>query len=369
MRILHTEWSDGMGGQEQRVLSEMVGMARRGHQVVLVTRLHAKIAAAATAEGITVISLPLRRCTDLRSILKLAHYLRRSHFDVVNTHSSVDSWIGGIAAKLAGTPVLVRTRHLNLPLKRSWWNFVHYLPDTMITCGETMRRQLAEGCGFAPEDMVSIPTGIDFETFAPHSMRPVLLRQELGLAEDAFVVLMVGVIRSVKRHEVALRAMAQFIPLCPRAQLVLAGDGPMRSDMERLAVELGITKHVHFLGHRSDIPDLMAAADALLLTSRSEGVPQAVTQALGMRLPVVSTNVGGVGELVDNEMSGLLIPSEDPTAAAAALLRIQRDKKWARRLGEAGQAHVHNQFSLHTMLDKVEMLLMDLLQKKLGKAP
>jgi glycosyltransferase involved in cell wall biosynthesis len=368
MRILHTEWSDGMGGQEQRVLSEMVGMAQRGHQVVLVTRVQAKIAAAATAEGIPVIYLPLRRCTDLRSILQLALYLRRSRFDVVNTHSSVDSWIGGIAAKLAGTPVLVRTRHLNLPLKRSWWNFVHYLPDKMITCGENMRRQLVEGCGFAPLDMVSIPTGINFETFAANSNIPVPLRQELGLAEDAFVVLMVGVIRSVKRHEVALRAMAQVISQCPRAQLVLAGDGPMRSDMERLAEELDITKHVHFLGHRSDVPDLMAATDALLLTSRSEGVPQAITQALWMKMPVVSTNVGGVGELVDNGLSGLLIPSEDPTAAATALMRIQSDKKWARRLGEAGRAHVHIQFNLNTMLDKIEMLLIDLLQKKLGKA-
>jgi glycosyltransferase involved in cell wall biosynthesis len=368
MRILHIEWSDGWGGQECRVLSEMVGMAQRGHHVVLATRAHAKIAAAAAAEGIPVIYFPLRRCTDLRSILHLARYLRRGRFDVVNTHSSVDSWIGGLAVKLAGTPVLVRTRHLNLPLKRSWLNFVHYLPDKLITCGENMRRQLADGCGFALDGMVSIPTGIDFDTFAPHPSQPLLLRQELGLAEDAFVVLMVGVIRGVKRHEVALRAMVLLISQCPHAQLVLAGDGPMRSDMERLALELGITTHVHFLGHRTDIPDLMAASDALLLTSRSEGVPQAVTQALGMKMPIVATNVGGLGELVENEKSGLLIPPEDPAAAATALARLEQDKEWARRLGEVGWAHVHIHFSLNAMIDKTEALLAELLQGKVGKA-
>ena len=366
MRILHTEWSDGWGGQECRILCEMEGMVQRGHEVTLATRDHTKIAIAAADAGIPVMLLPFRGRMDHRSILPLARYLRRGQFDVVNTHSSVDSWIGGLAAKLAGTPVLVRTRHLHLHLKRNWLNFVHYMPDKLITCGENMRRKLVNDCNFPADEMVSIPTGIDFTKFTSRS-KETGLRQDLGLAENAFVVLIVGVIRSVKRHEVALRAMALLLTKCPDAQLVVAGDGPMRMNMEKLAAELRITHHIHFLGHRSDIPDLMAMADVLLLTSRSEGVPQAVTQALGMRLPVVATDVGGVGELIENEHSGLLIPPEDPAAAATALARLEQDKELALRLGEAGWEHVNHHYSLNTMLDKTEALLAELLQLKRKK--
>jgi glycosyltransferase involved in cell wall biosynthesis len=366
MRILHTEWSDGWGGQERRIIAEMAGMARRGHHIVLATRPHAKIAAKAREANIGVIELPFSRRTDLGSILRLARYLKRERIDVANTHSGVDSWIGGLAAKLAGTPVLVRTRHLNLPLKRNLLNFVHYLPDRIITCGEGMRRHLAEGCGFPPGQLVSIPTGIDFAAFSPRKSRDAV-REELRLREGDFVVLMVGIIRGVKRHEIALKATKQLLAAVPRAQLVLAGEGPMQPDMERLARELGIADRVHFLGHRDDVPDLMAAADVLLLTSRSEGVPQAVTQALGLGLPVVATKVGGVPELIEHERTGLLIPPENPEAAAEALTRIAQDRDWAAKLGTAGREHVLAHFSLEAMLDHTEQLFVELLEQGNGE--
>lgn len=368
MRILHTEWSDGWGGQERRIVAEMAGMAQRGHHLVLATRPHAKIAAKAREANIEVIELPFSRRTDLGSILRLARYLKQERIDVANTHSGVDSWIGGLAAKLAGTPVLVRTRHLNLPLKRNWLNFVHYLPDRIITCGEGMRRHLAEGCGFPAGQLESIPTGIDFAAFAPRRPRDAV-RAELGLDEGDFAVLVVGVIRGVKRHEIALKALKELLAAVPSAQMVLAGEGPMRPDMERLARELGIAERVHFLGHRDDVPDLMAAADVLLLTSRSEGVPQAVTQALGLGLPVVATKVGGVPELIEHERTGLLIPPESPKAAAEALARVARDRNWAARLGQAGREHALAHFSLEAMLDHTEQLFSELLQQKTGARP
>ena len=146
MRILHTEWSDGMGGQEKRVLSESLGLARRGHYVALVCRDHSAIKTEAAMLGIDVHTLPLRKPYDIESIVRLAMLLTRGRFDIVNTHSGVDSWIGGIAARLAKVPVLARTRHLNIPLKRNPLNFIHYLPDVYITCGENMRTNLTRNC-------------------------------------------------------------------------------------------------------------------------------------------------------------------------------------------------------------------------------
>ncbi|HEX8988773.1 MAG TPA: glycosyltransferase [Rhodocyclaceae bacterium] len=360
--VLHTEWSDGWGGQERRIVAEMLGMMRRGHRLLLVTRPDCRIGAEARTLGIPVELLPFRGKFDPTTIRGIARLARRDEYAIVNTHSGVDSWAGGLAAKLAGVK-LVRTRHLNLPLKRRWLNFVHYLPDALVTCGEEVRRNLVDNCGFPAGQVVSIPTGIDFGAFRPRHERAAT-RQALGFADGEFIVLMVGVIRAVKRHEVALRALAALQERLPNARLVLAGDGPMRGDMEALAVQLGLGAKVSFLGHREDVPDLMNAADCLLLTSRSEGVPQAVTQALGLGLPVVATRVGGVPELIDDGRTGLLVPAENADAVAAALARLAADPALARQLGAQGRDHVLAHFSAEAMLDATEALYARLLESR-----
>jgi glycosyltransferase involved in cell wall biosynthesis len=360
MRVLHTEWSDGWGGQERRVMSDLVGMRERGHQVFLVTRPGTRIGKEAELAGIPVFRLAMASNLDLISVVRLALLLRRQNIEVVNTHSGVDTWVGSLAAKLARVPALVRSRHLHLPLKRSWLNFVHYLPDALVASGETMRGYLIKDCGFPAPKVVSIPTGIRFESLAPLRDRAAV-RKELGVAAEAFLILMVGVIRGVKRHELALRALHVLVETVPGAQLVLAGEGPMRPDMERLAEQLGLADRVLFLGQRSDVGDLMNAADVLLLTSRSEGVPQAVTQALGLGLPVVATAVGGVPELVTHEQTGQLVPPEDVPAVAAALARVVQDIEWAKQLGAKGREHVRSRFSLDAMLDSTEGLYRTLL--------
>lgn len=365
MRILHTEWSDGFGGQERRILAEMTGMQARGHEVWLATRDQTQLRVAAEAAGIPTLILPLRGAADLASSASLARQLRKHRIDVVNTHSGVDSWVGGIAARWAGTPVLLRTRHLNNPLRRGWTNFVHYLPNRIIACGDAVRVRLIDECGFPASQIVSIPTGIDFTHFRPQRSRSEV-RAEFGLADEDEVLLMVGVLRGVKRHLLALEAFAQLVRTRSRLRLVLAGDGPMWGEITAYAATLGIDRQLLLLGHRDDIPDLMTASDALLLSSRSEGVPQAVTQALGLGLPVVATAVGGVPELIHHEETGLLVPAEDADAMATALDRLLEDPLWARTLGQHGQAHVHAHFSLNAMLDATEHLCDDLLKQSTG---
>ncbi|HTY98538.1 MAG TPA: glycosyltransferase family 4 protein [Rhodocyclaceae bacterium] len=358
LTILHTEWSDGWGGQERRILAEMAGLVGRGHRLLLACRPACRLGREAAGLGIPVFHFPFAGQFDGATIRGLMGLVRAEGVDLLNTHSGIDSWVGGIAARLAGVR-LVRTRHLNLPLKRNWLNFVHYLPHAVVTCGTTMRQQLLAG-GFPAEEVVSIPTGIDFPRFQPARPRGEV-RRALGIGDATFMVLMVGVIRGVKRHEVALRAFAEFRRHHADAALVLAGEGPMRVDMERLAAERSIADAVHFLGHRDDVPDLLGAADCLLLTSRSEGVPQAVTQALGCGLPVVATAVGGVPELIIDGSTGLLAPAEGVGEVAAALARLAADRTLAGRLGAGGRDHALRHHSLEAMLDATEALYARLL--------
>ena len=362
MRILHTEWSDGWGGQERRILLEARGLIERGHTVMLATRPSCWIAGEAARLGIPVHTMPMRGKFDFRAALELARLIKRAKIDLLHTHSGIDAWIGAFAGKLAGVPV-VRTRHLYLPLKRRWFNLVHYLTDCVFSLGETMRRMLIDECGFPPERVISIPTGIDFKTFTPTKTASAV-RAELDIPEAAFLVLKVGVIRGVKRHEVAIRAFARLLPELPNAYLVLAGEGPMRQDMEALVETLGIQERVRFLGHRIDVPDLMNAADVLLLTSRSEAQSQALTQGIGLGLPVVATNVGGVPEVIIHEKTGLLVAPEDPEATAAALLRIARVPGLAAQLGAAAKAHALANYSLEAMLVRTERAYTALLESK-----
>jgi glycosyltransferase involved in cell wall biosynthesis len=357
-RILHTEWSDGWGGQERRILAEMVELTARGHRVWLATRAKATLATKAKAAGIPVLILPFSGKFDLRTIISLAAFCRKNDVEILNTHSGIDAWVGGFASLLAKCR-LIRTRHLNLPLHRRWYNFVHYLADRTVTCGEVMRENLVIHCGFPESQVTSIPTGVDLKSFQARKDRETV-RHDLKIDANHFVVLMVGVIRAVKRHEVALRAFALFHEQFPEARLLLAGEGPMQQGMEDLARSLGLGDSIRFLGHREDVPDLMRAADCLLLTSRSEGVPQVLTQGLHCGLPTVATAVGGVPEVILHEKTGLLVSPEDMNGVVAALTRLRSNPEFALCLSAAGKRHVAEKFSLEAMADATEQLYADI---------
>ena len=364
MRILHTEWSDGMGGQEKRVLSESLGLARRGHYVALVCRDHSVIKTEAAMLGIDVHTLPLRKPYDIESIVRLAMLLTRGRFDIVNTHSGVDSWIGGLAARLAKVPVLARTRHLNIPLKRNPLNFIHYLPDVYITCGENMRTNLTRNCGFPAERVVSIPTGVDSSFF--HVRKNNECREKYGIDRDAPVITNVGILRSVKGHEVTFNAVRPVLNRIPHARFLIVGDGPRKEALEKLVREMGISDHVIFTGFVKDIPEIYSMSDVSILSSWSEGLPQSLLQSMASGVPVVATKVGGVPEVVIHERTGLLVEPGDHEGLAESIIRLLQDNELSAGLARNAREFIISEHSLESMVEKLEGLYKELLRRKSG---
>jgi len=362
MRILHTEWSDGLGGQEKRVLAELVGLAGRGHDLFLVCRAGARIRAEAEIQGIRVFPLSLKKPFDVSSILRLRTVLKEQGIEIINTHSGVDSWIGALAAKLAHVPLLVRTRHLNIPLRRSILNFVHYLPDLYITCGENMRNTLVEQCGFPGNRVVSIPTGVPGEFFDVARDRGA--KKEVGLDPSALVITNVGILRRVKGHETTFRAVPDVVREFPHARFLIVGDGPRRAELERMANELGIQEYVRFTGFIEDIGRVYACTDVAVLSSWSEGLPQSVLQALACSVPVVATRVGGVPEVVQHEKTGFLIEPGDHAGLARNIIRVFREPEKAAEMALAGKLLVRGRHSVGHMLDTLEALYKGLLSEK-----
>ncbi len=350
-KILHTEWSNGWGGQELRILLDAVVLRKMGHDVTIMGVPDGQMVVKAREKGVPVIEQTMRHAYDLPVLWKLVGLLKKERYDVVNTHSSVDSWLVSAAAKLAGTPVLVRTRHLSVPLATHPFNFVYKWPDAIVTTAEMIRQSMIERNGYDPDRVVSIPTGVDLGRFNPW-LDPGGIREELGLPEQGRVATMVAVLRSWKRHEIFLEAAAMMSLQRPDLRFLVVGEGPRRKQVEAKISELGLGDRVIMTGHRNDVERILAVSDVCFLTSESsEGVPQSVLQYQAMARPVVGTTAGGIPEVIEDGRTGLLCPINDPAALAEAGGRLLDDRELAADLGRSARRRVEERHSQEAMAE------------------
>lgn len=340
-RILHTEWSSGWGGQEQRIVQECRKMIELGHTVILACQPGSGILAKAREQGVPVEEVTIRAGWDLKAIMKLCRVIRKHRIGIVNTHSGKDTWVGGVAAKLCGARFF-RTRHLSIPLSSSPFNFIHHLADGTITTGVAIRDAMIATNGIPPDRIVSIATGVNTERFNPDAVtKSDALMLELGLRRDDPVITMVAVLRSMKRHDILLNAAKRVLSEIPNVQFLVVGDGPMRENLQNLTRELDIENNVIFCGHRADVPHILALSDIVVLTSdRFEGVPQSLSQAMAMARPVVASPIGSIPELIEDGATGLFAETGRPESFADRMLRLLGDEQLRTRLGAAARRHI-----------------------------
>ncbi len=356
MKIVHTESSSGWGGQELRILSEAQGMRARGHDVTLIAPRTHRIYAEALARGLPAADLPIGR-KNVRGIMKLRGWLATHPVDVVNSHSSTDSWLVAIACKALGrSPALVRTRHISAAVQRdplTRWLYSQ-AAKRVVTTGTALRTQLIAQNGFPAERIVSVPTGIDVAQFSPGDKREA--RSKLGLAPDARYVGIVATLRSWKGHLVLLDAL-QRLDDC---SLLVIGDGPRRALIEARVRELGLEARVRLVGHQEDPAPWLRALDVFCLPSyANEGVPQALMQAMLVGVPVVTTSIGGIPEIVNAGHTGLIVPPNDPAALADAIAWLLADPVLAAELAQAARTFGAQRFSKDLMLDRMERVFRD----------
>ena len=357
MKILHTEASCGWGGQEIRILTEARGLLRRGHQVQLVCPPEARIFTEAPAYGVPVTELPIGR-KRLAPLWAMRSYLAQQRFDVVNTHSSTDSWLVAVASRLLADPApIVRTRHLSTAVNHSRstrWLYEKACAHVVVT-GEALKAQLIRDNGFPAGHLTSIPTGIDLERFRPWPKAEA--RAALGLAPESTYVGILATLRDWKGHTVLFDALTELLPRFPRLRLLIIGDGPYRDRLDARAAALGITQHLDFVGHRHDAERWLPALDAFALPSwGDEGVSQALMQAMACALPIVTTPVGSLTEVIHDQKNGLIVPPRDPQALAAALAQLLTEPALATKLGQAARELAVARCGETLMLDRMESI-------------
>lgn len=357
LKILHTEASPGWGGQEIRIVTEALGMTRRGHEVMIAAPLEARILDRAREAGIPTSCIEFNRQGLVRGVMNTLRLIRAHHFDVINTHSSNDSWAAGLAGRLShGKPLVVRTRHLSIPIGKDLLSRIVYrkIPHLIVTTGEALKQMIIEGLGFPADRVASIPTGIDLHRFDPHRAYDDV-RPAYGIPRKAFVVGTVAVLRSWKGHEYLLEAAKALCPNRPDMYFLIVGDGPGLERYNTWVRDHGLAGRAILTGHEERIPEILNAIDLFALPSyASEGIPQGMVQAMAMNKPVITCDVGAISEVVKDKETGRIVPTRDAKALASVISELADDPVQRERLANAGGSLVKARLDIEIMLGRTE---------------
>lgn len=363
--ILHTEWSKGWGGQEIRILAETQAFIARGYRMLIACQPDSQLFERASQAGVETIALVIRKGPSIGAILKTRRIIKQQKVDLVHTHSSVDAWKCGIAAKLSGIPV-VRSRHLSTLIKTSPFSYFVYMKiaDRVITSGQSIKDTMIRRNAMPEQNIVSAPAGIDEKRFTP-DIDGSAIRQHYGFSSSDFVVGIVSVLRSWKGHDDLIDAIKILHNENKSVRLMIVGAGPQEQRLKERIEKEALHSFVVLCGHQSDVPAYIAAMDCFVLPStKNEATSQVLPQAMAMQKPVIATDVGGLPEVVIDRQTGLLVPAHSATALAQAISWVHTHAQESAEMAARGRAHCLQHFTFDTMINTTEAVYQTLLAHK-----
>ena len=361
LRVAHVTGERGFSGGEVQLFLLMEGLRARGHANLLVCPPDSGVEREARRRDFAVECVVMRNDLSLGAARRIAAVLRRQAPALLHCHTGRANWLGGLAARWAGVPAL-STRRMDRVVSRGLRTRLLYrhLLQRVAAISPAVARRLRDA-GVPPERIRTIWSAVDPERLQPSATRQAL-RARLDAAPDTACVLVAANLVRRKGVDVLLAAYAALASReC--TELWIAGDGPERAALESAAARLGVGERVRFLGHRSDVPDLLEACDVFVLPSRLEGLGVAALEAMARSRPVIASAVGGLAETVVAEETGLLVPPDEAAALAGALARLLADPALARRLGAAGAARVAEHFLAEQMVTSYESLYREILRE------
>jgi len=362
MRIAHIIKVTRISGAERHLLFLLEGLRERGvdaRAIILVERDRPmdEMVAALQQREIPVTRLPIARDYDLALLWRLRQALRQINPDIVHTHLIHADLFGSVAAKLAGAPAIVSSRHLDdafrysarwRRINRGLWRII----DAGIAISAAMKRFALE-IEKAPAKKIHVVLyGMEYKWLSDEDISRARqrLRKELNLPADAQLLGMACRLVEQKGIPYALEALRRIRSDFPRAQLVIAGDGEQADDLRRLASRLGVADRVCWLGWRGDAADLMAAFDVFLLPSLREGFGLVLLEAMSRRLPIVASRVGAIPEIVIDGETGILVEPRNADELATAITRLLNDRALRKYMGLLGAARLEERFSVERMI-------------------
>jgi glycosyltransferase involved in cell wall biosynthesis len=316
------------------------------------------------AAGVRVIGLKRTSARQVWAWWPLYRLLRRERVDVLHAHKLGSNLWGTAIGRLAGVPVIVAHEHTWSFEGKPWRKLadrevIARGSSAFIAVSREDRRRMIEVEGIDPEDVLFLPNGIP----APPPAAGGDVRAELQIPAGAPVIGTVSVLRPQKALDVMVRAARILVDEFPHLRVLIAGEGDRRPALEELAEQLGLADTVLFLGVRTDVPDVLAALDVAVSSSDFEGSPLSVMEFMEAARPMVATRVGGVPDLIEDGVHGLLVEPQQPAALAAAVARMLRDREAARAMGERARERRRTEFDIDVMVRRLENLYVELRAK------
>jgi len=384
IKVLHILTRLIRGGADESTVATVAGLSAHGFDAALMVGGDSDPAYVSEASRLIPVlrETSLRRnihpCCDMLALWRLTRHIKRERYAIVHTNTAKAGILGRLAAKMAGTPVIVHTVHgitfheFRHPLARSCFRLLEQaaaeITDAFIAVGHDLQAYyLRHGIGHARQYEV-IHTGMNLEKFMQarqfDDAQRYAIRREFGITPTDCVIGHVSRFDPGKGQEYLLAAAPEILSYFPNVWFVFAGDGLYRQRFEALAAELNISSRVIFTGFRSDIERIMAMFDIATFTSRWEGLPRVVVQYAAVGKPIVAFDIPGVSELVAHGENGLKVPLNDGAAFTRSILQLLEHPDMARQMGDAGERLIDDSWTVREMISHIATLYHLLLQKK-----
>lgn len=375
IRLLKFVTIFAVGGTERQVVTLAEGLDRSRFELHLACfRRSGELLKQLTLAPPRVVEYHIRKLYDHGSLyerLRFARYIRANRIQIVHTYSFYANVFAIPAAKLGGVPVVVAsirdTGAYVTPMQRRVQRAVCRLADQVVANADAVKRWLVDE-GYDERRITVIRNGIEPARYGKRAT-PGKLHQELGLPQGAPLVAVLSRLSPIKGLEYFLEAASVVAARTPEARFLIVGeaeprDAEYRRRLEAYADRLGLGRRVVFTGLRMDVPEVLDEVTVSVLPSLSEGLSNVLLESMAARVPVVATRVGGTAEVVEEGVTGLLVPSRDAEGLARAISRVLEDRELAARLGQAGRARVVAHFSIDEMVRQTEQLYQDLLRSR-----
>ena len=368
--VLHLLTGRVFGGAEEHALSILTAISEYGFEPCLAAPapLIAAMEPKLTEAGVKCLPLEFSSRLDVVTGARLLRFIRRENIAILHCHLFIATLFGAAVARMAGVGSVLETCHgpevwrMGRGSRSNFWvdRQIGRLVDKYIAVSHAAERHLVGNKRVPKNKIRVIHNGRDLDRFAPaDARRRAATRAALGLG-DAPAILTMARLDDQKGHRHLIDALAMIARRRPNLVTLLAGDGPLEQSLQAQCAARGITDRVRFLGYRRDVPELLEAADIVVLPSLYEGLPLAAIEALAAGRPMVATDVDGAPEVVVHEKTGLLVPPANPAALAAAIERLLDDPALASRLARDGRKFVHENFAVQRQIEQTAALYSEL---------
>ena len=317
-------------------------------------------------KNIPVTHLPWIARVDPILLARMYKAIRKERPQIVHTHLFKSDLHGRLAARMAGVPVVVSTLHncnawARNPLFGLTYGFTTKFADRLIAVADEVRDYVIRYLRILPEKILTIPNAVSIERFEGKSKEGSAVRKEFNISPDMLLLGIVGRLEPQKDHDGFLRAAVRIYKNNRNVRFLIVGDGYLRDQLIASANTLGLQEVVTFCGVRKDIPAVMAALDVVVLSSRYEGLPVVLLEAMAASRPIVSTAVSGVLGVVEDGVTGVLVEPLNSEALAEACLCLIGNPELRKKMGQNGYERVKTRYSINAMTEKTVALYRNLI--------